>query len=451
MRATPISFVGNQCYKGRGASYTWTVSGVAVQRLDYSDTSCQTLHATHNLADVGACHPNSPFGGASYKISAVTPDSTTAHLTMGLFSTDSCTGGLSSTPGATTTGTVNVNTCSPKSMASGALIASAFKLVAFEGGLAWEEFDDAGCSTYSGNNNGGSIAVLEWDHCEPLGLGGKYVKQAKGDLATPTRSPTRSPTNPGATHSPTTFPTTYPTSYPTPPTRSPTRFPTAFPTPKQCHESSVNLVCHHVHAYPKQTCRSWCSAKGVESQSQSVYTQGSTIDIGDCTERWGGPFSKYPVDLAYQCPLFSNPATCKWSETTTTQTTDLYLALSESLDSEHEGGSQWSNADDIKGFVESSAVNGKQAFDLSSGEFLVKVSLRSIGGPVMQGRILTNGCGPYDSQLGEDAPADGCFGMTSEALIAWGIVLLCFAGCCICFPSCFAAVIVICCRGLLKD
>ena len=47
-------------------------------------------------------------------------------------------------------------------------------------------------------------------------------------------------------------------------------------------------------------------------------------------------------------------------------------------------------------FKKSETVLGKLPYDLSSGEFTVKVSLRSISGPVMQGKIITEGCGPGD-------------------------------------------------------
>ena len=112
----PISAVGNTCYSSTpsGKSYKWTLSGTTVKRLDYSDLSCATLHATHTLASLNTCSATTPFGGVAYKITTPTVDSSTTKLTLGLFSTHSCTGGLASTPGATTTGTVTASTCRPK-------------------------------------------------------------------------------------------------------------------------------------------------------------------------------------------------------------------------------------------------------------------------------------------------------------------------------------------------
>jgi len=457
--ASPITFVGSRCYKNHGKSYKWEIYGAKVTRKDFADESCSSLHATHPLEDVGKCSPHSTFGGAAYRITEVTLDTTTTHLTMGIFDTAACTGGLSATPSATTTGTVNADTCRPKSTASGALIAEAFKLIPFNGGVAWEEYDDAGCSTFNGHVKGASMAILDFDHCEPLGMGGKFVKQTLGSLAiAPTKSPTRSPTDPGATHAPTPAVTRFPTSYPTPPTRAPTRFPTMPPTPKQCVESHVSLMCHAVHGYPKQACQSWCTAKGKEHESQSVYRAGTTIDLTDCTEQYGGPWSQHTLDPAHTCPLFTNPSTCAWTQTTTTQTTDLYIALSDGLSSEHAGGSEWEEfskrrrlveeidlaavATGQSSFKESETVLGKHPYDLSSGEFTVKVSLRSISGPVMQGKIITEGCGPGD-HVGSLA---SCFGRSSAMEVGWAIALLVISAvlccCCCCCWICLCSICV---------
>ena len=189
-----------------------------------------------------------------------------------------------------------------------------------------------------------------------------------------------------------------------------------------CPASEVNLVCFRAGGYPKKDCGSWCADQGAKTKSVATYTpQATWVSMVTMYGPWGhkGVYPSYST----------TPARCDWNETSTTTITRLDIALGDGLMATS-GGSRWVSG---SSFAEQTTVHG--ITPLSGESITIAIVLRAAGGPVMQGRRITKGCGPDKA----NSSSAKCFGASQTenlsvgaALLVVGLTLICGPLLCLC-------------------
>ena len=144
-----------------------------------------------------------------------------------------------------------------------------------------------------------------------------------------------------------------------------------------------------------------------------------------------------PWGVAGSYPQYhQSEARCSYTETDTTQVTQLAISLSGNGAATNQGAA-W-DADE-KRFKEMTTVTGDVPLDMSS-PVPVQILVRSEDGPVIAGRRITNGCGPVISPS-MPMPSHGCFGATQGQNLSAGILLIAVGAVMLCGPMICMALI----------
>lgn len=175
---------------------------------------------------------------------------------------------------------------------------------------------------------------------------------------------------------------------------------------RPCPAQNVNLVCFRAGGYPKKKCSTWCRK---QDPTAAYVPPHWSIEMNDYYGPWGhqGTYPTYKQEEAQ----------CNYIKTSTSQVSEVAIRMDESGTSAQTGGASWAGTQ----FVEQTVTHGNTP--LPDQPVPVSVLVRSEAGPIIQGRTITDGCGPVVAS-GEKHPSKSCFGKTQGENFASGLAYL---------------------------